>query len=278
VLYAQHDWPGLRARLQRDGYLMLRGVLPATAVRKARAFLLGELHAAKPRCFAPGIPHSEARAAEGAGSLGLLARQDLAAAPPVAAVLEAPPLFALMRRLLQAEEVVTSGYKWLRAVGAAQFTGLHTDRVFLGRGTPRLLTAWTPLGDVPPELGSLLVAAGSHRLPAFAALHAGYGHSQVGKDGTRSGWLTDDGGALAGQAGGPVDWRVAECGPGDVVVLGLDVLHMSASNETRPPRIRLSCDTRWQPAGEPRDPRLVVWRTADDCGADSEIYNRRGCR
>jgi len=30
--------------------------------------------------------------------------------------------------------VVTSGYKWLRAVGAAQFTGLHTDRVFLGRG------------------------------------------------------------------------------------------------------------------------------------------------
>jgi hypothetical protein len=35
---------------------------------------------------------------------------------------------------LQAEEVVTSGYKWLRAVGRSEFTGLHTDRVFLGRG------------------------------------------------------------------------------------------------------------------------------------------------
>jgi len=46
------------------------------------------------------------------------------------------------------------------------------------------------------------------------------------------------------------------------------VLHMSASNETRPPRIRLSCDTRWQPAGEPRDPRLAVWRSAGDCRAD----------
>lgn len=43
----------------------------------------------------------QARAAEGAGSFGLLARQDLAAAPPVAAVLEAPALFALMRHLLQ---------------------------------------------------------------------------------------------------------------------------------------------------------------------------------
>lgn len=31
-----------------------------------------------------------------------------------------------------------------------------------------------------PELGSLLVAAGSHRLPAFSALRAGYGRTQVG--------------------------------------------------------------------------------------------------
>lgn len=36
--------------------------------------------------------------------------------------------------VLQAEKVVTSGYKWLRAVGRAEFTGLHTDGVFLGRG------------------------------------------------------------------------------------------------------------------------------------------------
>lgn len=43
----------------------------------------------------------QARAAEGVGGLGLLARQDLAAAAPVAAVLEAPALFALMQRLLQ---------------------------------------------------------------------------------------------------------------------------------------------------------------------------------
>jgi hypothetical protein len=43
----------------------------------------------------------------------------------------------------------------------------------------RLLTAWTPLGRVPPEQGSLLVAAGSHRLPAFAPLRGGYGQSQA---------------------------------------------------------------------------------------------------
>ena len=42
---------------------------------------------------------------------------------------------------------------------------------------------------------------------------------QVGKDGTRSGWLSDNGALLAADVG-VVDWRVADCGPGDVVVLG----------------------------------------------------------
>lgn len=43
----------------------------------------------------------------------------------------------------------------------------------------------------------------------------------MGRDGTRSGWLTDNGASLAGQVGAAaVDWRVADCMPGDVVVLG----------------------------------------------------------
>lgn len=48
----------------------------------------------------------------------------------------------------QVPEVLTSGYKWLRAVGQGEFTGVHTDKVFLGRGSPRVLTAWVPLGKV----------------------------------------------------------------------------------------------------------------------------------
>lgn len=41
----------------------------------------------------------------------------------------------------QEEAVVTSGFKWLRAVARAEFTGLHTDRVFLGRGADPCLQA-----------------------------------------------------------------------------------------------------------------------------------------
>ena len=53
--------------------------------------------------------------------------------------------------LSQDDDVVTTAFKWLRAVAPEEFTGVHTDRVFLGRGSPRLLTAWIPLGDCPVE-------------------------------------------------------------------------------------------------------------------------------
>lgn len=49
---------------------------------------------------------------------------------------------------LQVPDVITTGYKWLRAVCKGEFTGVHTDKVFLGRGSSRVLTAWVPLGQV----------------------------------------------------------------------------------------------------------------------------------
>ena len=53
--------------------------------------------------------------------------------------------------------MITPAYKWLRAVGDHEFTGLHMDTVFMGR-SPRMLTAWIPLGDVPIAQGPILVS------------------------------------------------------------------------------------------------------------------------
>ena len=94
--------------------------------------------------------------------------------------------------------ILTAPFKWLRSVPNGQFTGLHTDRMYMGQGSQRLVTVWTPLGDVPIEHGALLVARGSHRLPDFAALQRAYlSSTRLGRDGTHSGWLSDDGRDLA---------------------------------------------------------------------------------
>ena len=204
---------------------------------------------------------------------------------------------------------ITTAYKWFRAVGGGEFTGVHTDRVFLGDGSDRLITAWLPFSEVRLEDGPLMVARGSHRSTAFAKLRSTYGASRVGHDGTRSGWLTDDAAALpamlcrprddgaggkkrnqrrggvggggGGDGGGAsspppesggevtpeVDWRTSHFRPGDVAVITIDTVHMSAANcsagtgeGSGAARVRVSCDTRWQPAGERTDPRVRLWR------------------
>mmetsp|Transcript_52612 Transcript_52612/g.167277 ORF Transcript_52612/g.167277 Transcript_52612/m.167277 type:complete len:123 (-) Transcript_52612:34-402(-) len=104
----------------------------------------------------------------------------------------------------------------------------------------------------------MLVCRGSHRSRAFARLRASYGASEVGGDGAASGWFSDDGRDVAAAVGpGAVDWRTSDLRAGDAVVLALDTLHMTLANKTD--RIRVSCDTRWQAEGEPRDDRLKVW-------------------
>jgi hypothetical protein len=112
----------------------------------------------------------------------------------VAAVLEGPRPNAFFRHLLEAEvgrggllalcypsaQVRTFDFKWLRGVhrqapppatpAREAFTGAHVDNVYMGRGTPHLLTMWTPLGDVSLDMGCLAVVEGSHVGPAFQQL------------------------------------------------------------------------------------------------------------
>ncbi|KAK3264342.1 hypothetical protein CYMTET_26921 [Cymbomonas tetramitiformis] len=111
-----------------------------------------------------------------------------------------------------------------------------------------------------------MVCRGSHRSRAFGPLRASYGASEVGQDGTRSGWLSSDGSSIQHAVGKyAVDWRTTDYAAGDLVVLGLNTLHMSAQNCTD--HIRTSCDTRWQLGSERTDPRLKVW-----CSADGPVF------
>ncbi|KAK9815266.1 hypothetical protein WJX72_000886 [[Myrmecia] bisecta] len=255
-LFKQQQAPELRERLARDGYLLLRQVLNPADVLQARAFLLRELCKAKPACF----ENTEGKLVHGTRNVGLLHRQDLGKGPLVRKVLESPKLFALMALLYncQATQIVTTGYKWLRAVAQGEFTGVHSDNVFVG-GSPDLLTLWLPLGRVEVEQGALLICSGSHRSRAFAPVRETYGASQVGENGRESGWLTDNGADVATHVGRyGVTWATTNFQPGDVVVLRRDVLHMSATNKWAD--VRISCDTRWQPADDTRDSRLNEWR------------------
>jgi len=148
-------------------------------------------------------------------------------------------------------------YKWLRAVPPSLHTGPHIDRVYLGAGSPSLMTVWIPLGDTPTSLGSLIVCPKSNSSPKFKELRDGpYGTSRVGQDGTESGWICEDPNDIPNilKLKNPLDlhWVSTDFQMGDVCFIGMDTLHMSAVNVEN--EFRISCDTRWMPYGDAYPP------------------------
>jgi len=259
-LFQSGDWRALYDRLQQDGYLLVRGLIPRQTVLSARRFICQKLSDADLLCDGEDIMVAQAR--DPSISPGLLSRQDIAHSPNVLEVLENASLVSFFQHLFSVMEgkddpvpVWTSPFKWLRAVPKGFFTGFHVDRVYMGRGSDSLTTAWIPLGDITVEDGALVVCRGSHCSKQLEKLRHEYGRGTAGQDGTSSGWVADRPEILERKYG-VLPWTTTNFQAGDVCVINLDVLHVSSTNVTS--RYRLSCDTRWQPFHHPRDPRLDI--------------------
>jgi hypothetical protein len=240
------DLPALRARLQEDGYLLIRGLHDPAHVRAAREHILSKLDANgqidRSRPLDDALPAAGARGAFLGGS------KEVTRARPFLDLVESPEVMGFFLRLF-ATDAATYDYKWLRVVGPGQFTGAHYDIVYMGRGTQNVCTLWTPIGDVPLELGPLAILVGSHR---FDRIRETYGKMDVDRDHV-AGWFSSDPTDMVDRHGGR--WGTAEFRAGDVLVFGMYTMHGSLDN--RSDRYRISCDTRYQPANEPVDERWV---------------------
>ena len=256
------DGAALRARLAEDGYLYLPGYLGREAVLEARRALTGQM--AAEGYLDPAAPPLEAlpAAERPAGKSSL--RPDLARRnAPLQRLLYGERMLELYRRVLGGP-VRHFDYTWLRLVAPGRATPPHCDIVFMGRGTPNLCTAWTPLGDVPVAMGGLLILEGSHRLQRIRDT---YGRLDVDSycenhpsgaryaDGSKrwGGYLGKNPPALRRRLGGR--WLTADFRAGDLLTFGMFTIHTSLDN--RSDRYRLSCDTRYQLAAEPVDERWV---------------------
>jgi ectoine hydroxylase-related dioxygenase (phytanoyl-CoA dioxygenase family) len=134
----------------------------------------------------------------------------------------------------------------------------------MGRGTDKLYTAWTPLGDIPWELGGLMILENSHHLETIKNSYGCkdvdrycanrktaylYASNQKWWDGA----LSKNPVSLRCKYGGR--WLSSEFEAGDVLIFGMFTIHASLDN--RSPSIRLSSDSRYQLASEPVDERWV---------------------
>jgi Phytanoyl-CoA dioxygenase (PhyH) len=263
----------LPERLEQDGYLFLPGLLDRERVRAGRLELLQV--AAEHGALDPAHPLEEGVLRPGARDAGL-AQEYPASSALLTTLLLGQPLLDFFAGVLGGP---ARGYDfmWLRAQPPGDGVDPHCDVVFMSRGTPDVLTCWTPFGDIALGDGGLMVLEDSHRKsprllagyldqdvdtycangPNAEAVRSGamrweHWDGQAGRD--WGGEITDDAIALREQWGGR--WLTApEFRMGDVLIFTMRTVHAGTDNATD--RLRLSIDTRYQRADAPVDERWV---------------------
>jgi hypothetical protein len=274
---AIEDRDELHLRMARDGYLFLPGYLDRDKVIAARLCSLERL--AEKGIFADGHPLEEGVVKPG---IEMRSAMDVP--------FDNPPLRNLLYdgRMMSFYEFFLGGqvrhydHTWFRAKTpfGNVATPPHCDTVYMSRGSQRLFTSWTPLGDVPRQMGGLLILEESHLQQELKATYGqcdvdvycenvGDATQVVARARAEGRELTDDEkkairwttlGAFADtpmqardQLGGR--WLTADYEMGDLLLFTMYTMHSSHDNQTN--QIRISTDSRYQLASEPVDERWI---------------------
>lgn len=238
----------LKARIKQDGYLLIRNFFALETVMTAREAIVKYLD--EHNALVKGESLLDAVMPRSGKEVRMTGQGAITHHPSALALFENKKLFDFFR-LYFGGEAVTFDYKWLRAVGHESFTGCHYDTVYMGRGSQNVHTVWIPIGNIPVTQGTLAICEGSHNLESFARLRNTYGGIDVDRDLISDGWFSSDPYEITDKFGGR--WLTTTFNPGDVLIFGLFTLHASTTNLTD--KFRISCDIRFQPAGEIMDDR-----------------------
>ncbi|WP_129665551.1 phytanoyl-CoA dioxygenase family protein [Phytoactinopolyspora endophytica] len=248
------DVAELLRRLNDDGYIYLPGFHDPDDVRSVRADVGGRF--AAEGLLDPDVLPDRLVATDALGSPAV--RADLARASGALADLLYRGRTAALHEGMFGEPVAHLDYTWLRVVPPGPGTKPHGDGVFMNRGTQRLRTTWTPLSDAGFDVGGLIILEGSHRLPEITDDYGrrdvdSYCENKGEKPGAWDGSLSHDPAALRERLGGR--WLTADFRAGDIIVFGMFTVHGSLDNTSE--EVRMSTDSRYQPASEPADERWI---------------------
>ena len=246
------DGAAMGAFIEEEGYLFIRGALNREAVLEARAAVMQrliEVGEVSPPA-AEGIYSGTSKRTEVVQDFGAFWKS-ICEMPALRKVTHGGALPALMETFF-GESVRPFDFLWLRPVAPGRASAFHFDHVYMNRGSDRLVTVWTPLGDVPMIEGALLVVENSHRFDDLIAQFKGF---DVDKDTSRPGHVTMNPVELAIER--DVKLLSADFRAGDIFVFPMFSLHGSLDNRSPVNRVRLSCDVRYQPAADPIDERWI---------------------
>jgi hypothetical protein len=259
--YLVGDGEALRGRLEEDGYLYIPGYFHRPEVMAARKVIVDRL--ADLGYLKPGSDPMDAL--KGEKTLSFLPELALNN-PALDKLLYSGRMLDFYRELF-AEPVKHFDFTWLRVMTPGQGTVPHCDMVYMGRGTrEKLLTAWVPLGDAPLHVGGLMILENSHQkhellrpyLERDVDTYCRNGRHAEAIEGGKRNWerdghLSNNPVSLREKLGGR--WLTTDYEAGDLLTFSMYCVHGSVDNKSD--RIRISSDSRYQPASLPVDERWI---------------------
>lgn len=249
------DGAALRQRLDQDGYLFIRALLPADTILSVRARLLAR--AAAGGWLDPGSPTeagiaNQAAACKDPEDRYMRVFRTLWCDEALHRLRTHPTVLGLFTRIFGEPALAHPMFVQRNIFPQSDdfdfTTGIHQDRVHIGGATSYAL--WMPLGDCPREKGALAVAAGSH---TQGVLRTKVGSGAGGMD-------------IAEPI--PGTWVTGAFHAGDALIFQDVTVHKALPNRSR--EIRLSFDARYQPLSQPiADTNLKPYA---GCGTWPDVY------
>jgi hypothetical protein len=249
----RHDRTALHSRLEREGYLFLRGALKPEMSLGFRRFYFEKL-------VHSGLlePESDGVAANGNVDLTEVRRvlfDEIVPSQAYSDFCTSSAIKGFFAWLFDGE-VHLHKRKLIRHARVADtwVTPAHYDLVYLREGTDNLLSAWIPLGDCPIQRGGLTYLERSHvHFETRDKLEGGT---------LRADHITYDLPDLANEL--KTRWLIADYKAGDMVVHSPYLVHASLNNIDPDNVMRLSTDIRFQKTSDQIDPRWQNHWSDDD--------------
>jgi hypothetical protein len=250
----------LRARYDADGYVMLRGAVPAHAVLDLREAYLSR--------FAPGLcKDGDTRRGAFTGSLptdlpphGFPGHPayDFVRSDVFNAFADLPVFKTLAEAFFEAPAARIRRTPLRHFLPGRQIASRpHMDRTYIDGVAADVVTIWVPLGDSPLVSGGLLYLEGSHRdadLEQNVRAAAPNDRSDRRSLSNDLKWVADRTGRR---------WLSADYRAGDVVIHSPAIVHAS-TDPGDTDYMRISTDLRFRRIGAPVDPRWANDWSADD--------------
>tara|TARA_Y100000591_G_scaffold327625_1_gene352487 strand:- start:260 stop:1162 length:903 start_codon:yes stop_codon:yes gene_type:complete len=240
----------LRQSLDNNGYLFLRNVIEKNDITKARNDIFEKLKNVDELedPFTEGIWSGRSKRDKLHKDRGVF-WEDVSNTESLRKITNGNNLESVFSRIFGISSIGFD-FIFLRAVSGGKFTHMHCDAGFFTRKTQKVLTCWLVFTDITIDKGPLFIIEGSHKFSDIKTKYKGF---DVDIHKHMKATIDTDPITFAQQRNSKI--LTAQFHPGDALIFGMYTVHGTFENYADDKKIRLTCDIRFQPNNELKDPR-----------------------